>query len=147
MLQRALREAGNQPLYITHPEGACKLMHRYWRLSRTERPLADYVFPFLEANPHEVHVLLELCSPNASVNGGPRYRAGLEESTVEMLATSLGPKLYEMARQLHGPEPVDHYPGDPHDSTPPTPEDRLRQFIYLYEQRNKPSISEEVIEE
>lgn len=147
LLQRALREAGNQPLYASHPEDACKLMHLYWRLSRKERPVADYVFPYLEANPGEVYHLLEVCSPNLSMNDGPRYRAGFDASKVEMLAKSLGAKLYDMARQLYGPKPVDNYPGDPLDSTPPTPENRLRQFIYLYEQRSKPTPSPEITAE
>lgn len=134
LVQRALREAGSQPLYKSHPEHACKLLHFFWRAGRTQLPVADYVFPFLETNSNDVFDLLKVCSPNTSMIGGPCYRAGLVASTVKMLVESLGPKLYDMARQLLGPETVSQYPGEPLDSMPPTPENRLRQFIYLYEQ-------------
>ena len=143
LVQRALREAGSQPLYKSHPEYACKLLHFFWRAGRLQLPVADYVFPFLETNPNNVFDLLEVCSPNTSINGGPRYRAGLEAPTVKMLAESLGPKLYVMARQLLGPETVNQYLDEPLDFTPPTPENRLRQFIYLYEQGDSPAPSTE----
>ncbi len=80
------------------------------------------------------------------MNGGPRYRAGFDASTVEMLATSLGSRFYDMARKLLGYELVEHYPGDPMD-TIPTPDNRLRQFIYLYERFHMPGSPGDMLSE
>ncbi|GAB2960593.1 hypothetical protein GCM10027048_30490 [Hymenobacter coalescens] len=147
LLQRAFREADTEPLYKSHPEHANRLMHMYWQKSRTTVKLRDYVLPFLEANPNDVYALLEASSPHVSVNGGPLFRAGLTSSEVNLLAESVGDDLLNIARGLYGPEPIEQYPGSPRDSDAPTPQDRLRQFIYLFEQRNKPRPSAELVDE
>ena len=146
LLRRALAEAGDQPLYKTHPEASCRLMHRIWQLVPAQQPLVDYVMPFLRVEPKDIHELLEACSPHVSVNHGPMFRASINADTVDMLSRSLGPELHEIARQVLGPEAIEEYPGNERDSKPPTPENRLRQFIYLYEKRDA-TPSAEVVED
>ncbi|HEX8429317.1 KAP family NTPase [Hymenobacter sp.] len=146
LLRRALVEAGDQPLYKIYPEASCRLMHRVWQLAPNQQPLVDYVMPFLRSEPKEIYELLEACSPHVSVNQGPMFRASINADTVDMLARSLGPELHEIARQVLGPEAIEEYPGNERDSQPPTPENRLRQFIYLYEKRDA-TPSAEVVEE
>ncbi len=51
LLHRALHEAGNQPLYTSHPEHACKLMHLYWRLARKEFQWPNMCFHFWKPIP------------------------------------------------------------------------------------------------
>jgi hypothetical protein len=147
LLKRAFREAGTEPLYKSHPEHANRLMHMYWRGSRTTINLSDYVLPFLKASPDDMYSLLEVHSPHVSVNGGPFFRAGMTESEVSLMADSLGNELLDIARELYGPEPIEQYPGNTRESKAPSPQDRLRQFIYLYEQRDKPCPSVELIDE
>lgn len=144
LLKRAFREADNEPLYKSHPEHAGRLMLVYWKWARTSIELPDYLYPFLEAAPHDVYTLLELCSPNTSMNGGAPYRAGLSMSEVDSLTESLGARLYTLVRKLYGPEPVEQYPGD--EMHEPSSRDRLGQFIYLHERRGKQP-SSEVIDE
>jgi hypothetical protein len=146
LVRRALREAGDTPLYLAYPEVGCTLMHRYWQRASGLPPMRDYVLPYLRAAPQDIYQLLEACSPHVSVNHGPLFRASLTADTVSMLADSLGPELYTIARQVFGPSAVEKYPGSERDSHPPTPEERLQQFIYLYEKRDA-TPSAEVVEE
>lgn len=146
LLRRALAEAGDQPLYKAFPETSNKLMHRVWQVVPGQQPLADYVMPFLRAEPKGIYELLEAFSPYVSVNQGQMFRASLGADTVNMLAQSLGPELHEVARQVLGPEVIAEYPGGERDRKPPTQDDRLRQYIYLYEKRED-SPSAQVIED
>jgi hypothetical protein len=148
LLRRALAEAGDQPLYKVYPEAGCRLMHRVWQVIPGQQPLSEYLLPYLRANPQDIYELLEACSPNVSVNQGPLFRASIGADTVEMLTKSIGTELYDIARQVLGPELVVQYPGSERDSKPPTMNDRLRQFIYLYEKRERDaSPSAEVVED
>jgi hypothetical protein len=134
LVRRALREAGEVPLYRAYPDAGCTLLHRYWSKAADLPPVHGYVLPYLRTTPHDIYQLLEACSPHISVNQGPLFRASLDADRVNMLTGSLGAELYAIARQVFGPDAVSEYPGNERDSKPPTPENRLRQFIYLYEQ-------------
>lgn len=132
LLSRALREAGTKPLYLTHPEQAIQLFYTYWPHVPAQPPLQEYLAPFLEATPADVHALLELSAP-VVFNTKETFRGSLSSDTVETLEVATGSLLYRTARRVLGPEEVKSYPGKR--SEAPTPDTRLRQFVYLSERR------------
>ena len=136
LLGRALREAGDKPLYLTHPEHVNQLFYAYWSLVPTLPPLQEYLKPFLEAIPLDVHTLLELSAPLVYSGNKEPFRGVISASIVETLEGAAGPLFYLTARRVLGAEVVPSYPG--RRSEEPTADTRLRQFIYLSELQNAP---------
>lgn len=132
LLHRALREAGGKPLYLTHPEQINQLFYSYWSQVPAQPPLREYLAPFLEAAPTDIHVLLELSSPMV-YSSNDTFRGVISADIVETLESAAGALFYQTARRVLGPEAVENYPGKR--SEAPTPDTRLRQFIYLAERR------------
>ncbi|WP_044000453.1 KAP family P-loop NTPase fold protein [Hymenobacter swuensis] len=133
LVERALQEADDQAIYSAFPVIGCRIMHFYWRLAANRPPVAEYVLPRLKRNPVEVIQLLETCAPYVSVNHEPPFHGNIERDTFEMLHQSIGPELYVAIRQVLGPISVTTYSAERFRSTPPTNEERLRQYVYLYD--------------
>jgi hypothetical protein len=134
LLSRALREAGDRPLYQSHPAYSCGLMFGVWRQASNRPPVADYVLPFLEQNSEQIHQLLEFCCRDHHDADGQVIRSGITREITNRLISSLGVELYRIARKEIGDEVVAKYPGDMRPIREGvTPEERIRQFIYLYE--------------
>jgi len=140
LLERALREAGSEPLYRTHPERALKLLALFWPRQQDLPPgPADYVFNFLDRHPDEVNDFLEVSSQR--IHSGRVYWGGLSIDQFDLLRTVFGQRLYDLARIQFGNEPVTGV--DFTDPDQPTPRQRLQQFIWLYENRPLPSAQAE----
>jgi len=68
--------------------------------------------------------------------------ANMPSNRVRKLVDLFGSSLYDVGRQVLGSEQVPSYPGE--DPAQPSPQDRLRQFIYLYENlENFPATTQE----
>ncbi|WP_208308647.1 KAP family P-loop NTPase fold protein [Hymenobacter defluvii] len=136
LVERALQEAGDQAIYIAFPVIGCRIMHFYWRLAANRPPVAEYVLPRLKHTPAEVVQLLETCAPYVSVNHEPPFHGNIEQDTFAMLHQSIGPELYVAIRQVLGPIAVTTYSAEHFRSTPPSNEERLQQYVYLYEHQS-----------
>ncbi|WP_071891229.1 KAP family P-loop NTPase fold protein [Hymenobacter sp. PAMC 26628] len=144
LLQRALREAGNEPLYKAMPRLAGDILKYTWPNSGFQPDVADYVFGFLDKSPTDLLVFLAACANSVSVNGGAFFQENISHETTALLTKLFGPKLYTLARQILGPEPLTEYPGGAHHvSVAPAALDRLRQFVHLYEQQAAPLAARE----
>jgi len=142
LLRRALREADStcMPLYRSKPFWARKLMLTIWPKLNVSPGPAAYILPFLQKNPTtEVVAFLEACGDLASGNDAPFYLTGLGVNTFDQLRTLFGRTLYELARSQFGLEPVEGV--DFRETEEPTPRQRLRQFIWLFENRHMPEPS------
>lgn len=130
LLTRALGEAGEAPLYRTHPMDAYWLLFTVWPLSsRTLGPI-QYVADSLAQSPQNLYDFLAACSSLISTEGRDLL-ANMKQETVQYLRLLFGPILYEVARSLVGPTEIVTNPS--HDPNEPTPDQRAQQFIYLYE--------------
>jgi hypothetical protein len=140
LLSRALREAGDRPLYQSHPAYSCGLMFGVWRQASNRPSVANYVLPFLRKNSEQIYQLLEFCCQGHHDANGQVIRSGITREIGNRLISSLGEELYEIARKEIGDEVVAEYPGDKRPiKVGITPEERIRQFVYLYEKRVGPT--------
>jgi predicted KAP-like P-loop ATPase len=134
LLERALSEAENRPLYQTHPTRASKLLTIIWPQHSDISPgPADYVLRFLEQNPNDITDLLKVCSSRASHGNSPFYWTGLSHEQFDRLREVFGKRLYTLIRTQLGDEIVERV--DFQDFDEPTPLQRLRQFVYFFENR------------
>lgn len=131
-LSRALHEAGTLPLYKSHPLYAFGFLFDVWPKSGHQPSVETYIHSFLEQSPGDVHDLMAICSSSITMNGR-NYLANVTTHCVATVKEQLGSYLYERARRELGGEQVSSYPGDERDPDEPTPENRLRQFVYLHE--------------
>ena len=135
LLNRALREAESKPLYLTHPVRACKLLTFIWpQLDLPPGPV-DYLLSFLQQYPADVVEFLKVCGQRASVGNGPFYQVGLGLGEFDRLRDIFGESLYNLVRTQLGDVVVEKVDFEEYDE--PTPEQRLKQFVYLYEHRLK----------
>jgi hypothetical protein len=129
MLTRALKEAVDIPLYKSHPFDARNLF-RTWIACNCQPELQTYVLKYLADNPKDVHSLLAAYS--SQIGGrGDAYLANLSNNGVGELKELFGQELFNKAKDLLAGEIVTKYPG--RDPDQPSEQDRLRQFVYLYE--------------
>lgn len=131
LLDRALREAGNQPLYKTHPEHAAKLLLFIWPRLADRQPVAEYVLSFLREKPAELHDFLRVCSEKIWLGSGPYHWGGLPKARVQQLLDTVGSQLLLLARQLYGDKPIEKVDFEEYEE--PTDKQRLRQFIFWAE--------------
>lgn len=134
LLSRALREAGDRPLYQSHPAYSYGLMFGVWLQASNLPPVAGYVLPFLRKDSGQIHQFLEFCCGDYRDAEGQVIRSGVTREIAKRLIHSLGEELYGIARKEIGDEIVAKYPGDMRPVREGvTPAERIRQFIYLYE--------------
>jgi len=131
-LSRALDEAGATPLYKSHPFYAFNLLFNVWAKSGRRPDVSTYIHSSLEQSPEDIHDLVAICSSSITMDGRT-FLANVTSQHVATVKKQLGSYLYEKVRRALGEEQVSFYPGDERDPDEPTPENRLRQFIYLYE--------------
>lgn len=132
-LSRALAEAGSVPLYKSHPFYAFNLLFIDWPKSERRLDVGTYIHNFLSQSPEDIHDLMTICSSTITMDG-KQFLANVTAQKVAVVTSLLGSYPYDEARRALGDESVTSYPGDEQDYEQPTPENRLRQFIYLYEQ-------------
>ena len=136
LLSRAIAEAEQMPLYKSHPSYAHELLFTIWARTNRQPDVATYVRRFLAQAPSDIHDLLAVCSSQL-VMGGREFAANLTTDAVKELTGFFGPNLYDIARKLLGDEMVTVNPS--YDPDQPSKMDRLRQFVYLYENLEKSS--------
>ena len=130
LLNRAIAEAGPVPLYKSHPAYAHELLFTIWARTNRQPDVATYIRQFLAQTPSDIHDLLAICSSQL-VMGGREFAANLTTDAVRELTDFFGSDLYSTARELLGEEIVTANPS--YDPDEPSKMDRLRQFVYLYE--------------
>lgn len=130
ILNRALTEAGEIPLYKSHPHDARDLFAT-WEVSTLQPDLQTYVRKHLADDPNGIYDLLAAYSSKIGGRASD-YLANLSRTGVSELNQKFGIELFRMAKGLLSGEVVTKYPG--RDPDQPTDQDRLRQFIYLYEE-------------
>lgn len=131
LLERALREAGAEPLYRTHPARAFKLLTFIWPGLGGSAAPADYLFRFLDQQPAHLIPFLEVSGQRTSTHGSPYYWGGLSLAHFERLRDVFGQRLYDLVRAQFGDQLVTGV--DFEEFEQPTPRQRLQQFIWLYE--------------
>ena len=131
-LTRALAEAGQVPLYKSHPHYAFNLLFTDWPRSSRQPDVVTYIQDLLAQKPDDIHDLLAVCSSTITMEG-KTYLANVTPRQVVTVTKLSGSYLYDEVRRVLGDEQVTSYPGNPDDYEQPTPENRLRQFVYLYE--------------
>jgi predicted KAP-like P-loop ATPase len=134
LLERALREAGSEPIYRTHPEHALKLLAIIWPNQPDIAPgPIEYLFTFLDKQPTEIDAFLEISSQR-----NPRRDtkwAWLDFRLIKLLYDVFGKRLYDIARAQFGPQAATR--AGINDFGPPTPQQRLEHFIWLFEKEGK----------
>ena len=131
-LDRALNEAGTAPLYKSHPLYAFDLLFSVWPQSNRQPDVREYIRSFLSQSPEDIHDLMAVCS-NSITMDGKKFLASVTAQKVTTVTALFGSYLYEVVCRALGDEQVTSYPGNEQDYEQPTPENRLRQFVYLYE--------------
>lgn len=131
-LDRALTEAGSVPLYKSHPFYAFNLLFTTWAGNSRQPDVVTYIRDLLTQHPEDIHDLVAVCS-SAITMEGKHFLASVTREKVAAVTELFGSYLYNEVRKTLGNEPVTEYPGDERDYEQPAPENRLRQFVYLYE--------------
>ena len=131
-LTRALDEAGPVPLYKSHPLYAFNLLFTVWPQSNRQPDVVTYIKEFLTQTPEDIHDLMAVCSDTITMDG-KTFLANVTARQVATVTKLFDSYFYYEARHALGDESVTSYPGSQNDYAPPSPEDRLRQFVYLYE--------------
>jgi len=140
-LERALAEAGSVPIYKSHQRDAYELLFSVWPNSERQLDVVAYINHSLAQSAENIHDLLAACSSPIG-RGASEYMANMPSNRVRKLVDLFGSSLYDVGRQVLGSEQVPSYPGE--DPAQPSPQDRLRQFIYLYENlENFPATTQE----
>ena len=134
LLDWALAEAGSEPLYKSHQVDAYWLLFAVWPSNALRPDVVAYVNNSLAESPERIYDLLAACSSPIN-RGASEYMANMASIRVHKLVDLFGSSIYEKVRHVLGPEQVAAYPGE--DPDQPSPQDRLRQFIYLYENVEK----------
>lgn len=136
-LSRALVDAGPIPLFKLHPFNAFKMLFVVWPRSDQRPNVVTYVQEFLSCSPDYIHDFIAICSEIIGIYG-EMFLANITAQKVAKVTELFGSDIYDRVRQKLGDEQVTTYPGEENSPEQPTPEDRLRQFVYLYE-RNEAS--------
>ncbi|MGI4739326.1 MAG: KAP family P-loop NTPase fold protein [Janthinobacterium lividum] len=143
LLTRVLVEAGDVPLYKSHPFYAFNLLFIDWPKSERRPDVGTYIRSFLNQSPEDIHDLMAICS-NTITMEGRNFLANITTQKVADVTHLLGSYLYDEARRALGSEVVTSYPGNEQDYEQPTPENRLRQFVYLYEKLSESEVVSEL---
>jgi hypothetical protein len=134
LLNRALAEADGAPFYETHPLDAFDLLFLIWPSINHQPDVVTYIHTLLTQSPGDINDLMTICSELITMDGR-HFLANVTRRKVAITTDLFGSYLYDEARRTLGDETVPAYPGDEGNYVQPTPEDRLRQFVYLYEHR------------
>ncbi|NVO33063.1 KAP family P-loop NTPase fold protein [Hymenobacter lapidiphilus] len=133
LVKYALTEAGLKPLYEIYSEKTQSLLFEIWPTEAEGISAADYLNHRLTSNPKELYGWLEFIAHDIQIGNNLAFRGDL---TMDVFTTAskvldLG-YLHTVARELIGKDTLT-LAFEASMTNKPTREERLKQFVYLYE--------------
>ena len=139
LIDRARREAGDKPLFELYPEETGQIILGMWPYAYGNESVNEYIQGRLQNAKEELYGYLWAFAPTVSVNGQQSFHASLTLVSFSEIARALDVhRLYDIAKELAGNTPAPNF--DYNGKMPPkeiTKEERLLQFIFLYEREKK----------